>query len=125
MVVYTRNDRIRNRILATLRELAQQTESVSLQEGRRQLRETAPGSFEVWVSRERKLSDGRGRLVDALAGHVVVQALPVWLPRYRIDGRVQNSDAGWFSDRELPYRKPESMPDWPTTRSPLLKPPEE
>ena len=125
VVVYTRNDRITNRVLATLRELAQQTESVSLQEGRRQLRETAPGSFEVWVSRERKLSDGRGRLVDALAGHVVVEALPVWLPRYRIDGRGQNSDAGWFSDRELPYRKPEGTPGWPTTRSPLLKPPEE
>lgn len=50
VVVYTRNDRIRNRVLATLRELAQHAESASLQEGRRQLREAAPGSFEVWVN---------------------------------------------------------------------------
>jgi len=125
VAVYTRNDRIRNRVLATLRELAQQAESASLQEGRRQLRETAPGNFEVWVSRERKLSDGRAQLVETLAGHVVVQALPVWLPRYRIDGRGQNSDAGWFSARELPYRRPEGLPDWPVPRSPLLTASEE
>jgi hypothetical protein len=89
---------------------------------RRHLREVEPGLFEVWVARTTKLRDGRSKVVDALAGHVIVQLLPTWLPKVRVDAKNTFSMAGWFDENYLPYRRPASVGQWPTCFSPLLKP---
>lgn len=122
VVVLTRSARIHNRVTATLRDLATQSKDFSLAEGRRQLIEVAPGLFEVWMTFEQKLSDGRARLVDVLAGHVIVQALPTWLPKVRLDGRDGHSTEGWFHENYLPYARPASLGSWPLPLSPLIRP---
>jgi hypothetical protein len=81
-----------------------------------------PGVFEVWVARASKLGDGRSKVVDALAGHVIVQLLPTWLPRVRIDAKNTFSMAGWFNENYLPYRRPASLDAWAAVKSPLLRP---
>ena len=121
VVVLTRNSRIHNRVTATLRDLAAQSRGFSLSEGRRQLREVKPGLFEVWMTVEQRLPDGRGQLVDVVAGHVVVQLLPTWLPKVRLDGRDGHSTAGWFPENFLPYERPSTLGAWPRPRSPLLQ----
>ena len=112
VVVYTRTERIKNRVLATLAGLASETARHSLAEGRRRLVPVDGQQFEVWLTMEERLKDGRLRLVDLLAGHVMVQELPIWLPRVRMDGRGGFSTQGWFTDNYLPYRRPASMPPW-------------
>ena len=112
VVVYTRTERIKNRVLATLAGLAAETARHSLAEGRRRLVPVDGQQFEVWLTMEERLKDGRLRLVDLLAGHVIVQELPIWLPRVRMDGRGGFSTQGWFTDNYLPYRRPASMPPW-------------
>lgn len=121
VVVLTRNSRIQNRVTATLRDLVTQSRGFSLSEGRCQLRQVKPGLFEVWMTVEERLPDGRGQLVDVLAGHVVVQPLPTWLPKVRLDGRDGHSTAGWFPENFLPYERPLAMGEWPRPRSPLLQ----
>lgn len=121
VVVLTRNSRIQNRVTATLRTLAAQSRGFSLSEGRRQLLEVTPGLFEVWMTVEQRLPDGRGQLVDVLAGHVIVQALPTWLPKVRLDGRDGHSTEGWFPENFLPYERPSLLGAWTRPKSPLLK----
>lgn len=118
VVVFTRTERIHNRVLATLKSLSVETESQSALTGRRRLVPTTPEQFEVWASVDEQLKDGRVRLVEKCVGHVMVQALPVHLPRVRMDGRGGYQASGWFDENALPYVKPPGQ-TWPPLRSPL------
>jgi len=121
VAVFTRSERIHRRVLALLAQLSGQTAKAPLAIGRREVRETAPGEYEVWETCNRDHGDGRASLVDQLAGHVIVQTLPTWLPKVRLDGRGNVSMAGWFSENYLPYRRPHSLPAWELPASPLLR----
>ena len=122
VVVFSRTHRIHQRVLATLDGLANDSATVGLMEGRRQLKPVESGCYEVHQTVEVKLRDGRTFLQDQLAGHVIVQELPIWLPRVRLDGRGDWSMRGWFDDNYLPYRRPAAMAPWPQPKSPLLQP---
>jgi len=112
VVVYSRTDRIKKRVLATLDGLVASSKTASLTSGRRQLKPIGEDQFEVWLSIERSADTKRSRLVDLLVGHVIVQELPVWLPRVRLDGRGGFTTEGWFGDNYLPYRRPPATPPW-------------
>lgn len=120
VVIFCKSERIRKGALALLHGLANENNSEVLTPDRRHFREVEPGIFEVWSARTSKLLDGRTKLVDSLAGHVIVQLLPIWLPRVRIDSKNTFSMAGWFGENYLPYRRPASMPPWQNMSSPLL-----
>jgi hypothetical protein len=120
VVVFSRTHRIHQRVLATLDGLAKESAKVGLMEGRRQLKPVESGCYEVHQTVEVKLLDSRTRLLDQLAGHVIVQELPVWLPRVRLDGRGNLPLRGWFNENMLPYARPASMADWPPPTSSLL-----
>lgn len=122
LVVFSRTSRIHLRVLATLDGLVKDSAAVGLMEGRRQLKLVETGCYEVHQSVEVKLRDGRSQLQDRLAGYVIVQELPIWLPRVRLDGRGDWSMRGWFDDNYLPYRRPAAMAPWPRPKSPLLQP---
>ena len=120
VVVFSRTSRIHQRVLATLDGLVKDSAAVGLMEGRRQLKLAETGCYEVHQSVEVKLRDGRSQLQDRLAGHVIVQELPVWLPKVRLDGRGDWSMRGWFNENYLPYKRPVVMPPWKRPGSPLL-----
>lgn len=120
VVVFSRTSRIHQRVLATLDGLVKDSAAVGLMEGRRQLKLVETGCYEVHQSVEVKLRDGRSQLKDRLAGHVIVQELPVWLPKVRLDGRGDWSMRGWFNENYLPYKHPVVMPPWQRPGSPLL-----
>ena len=122
VVVFSRTHRIHQRVLATLDGLVKDSAAVGLMEGRRQLKSVDTSCYEVHQTVEVKLLDGRSLLQDRLAGHVIVQELPIWLPRVRLDGRGDWSMRGWFDDNYLPYRRPAAMALWPRPKSPLLQP---
>lgn len=122
VIVLTRTPRIQNRVVATLDALVRDSNSFSLMEGRRVLVPCGPGAYEVIRTQEEVLGDGRTRLVDSIAGHVIVQPLPVWLPKVRMDGRGGHAVDGWFDENYLPYRRLPSMQAWPVPSSPLLHP---
>lgn len=122
VIVLTRTPRIQNRVVATLDALVRDSNDFSLMEGRRVLVPCGPGAYEVIRTQEEVLGDGRTRLVDSIAGHVIVQPLPVWLPKVRMDGRGGHAVDGWFDENYLPYRRLPSMQAWPSPSSPLLHP---
>ena len=80
VVVFCKSDRIQGRALAVLRALAREQSGKVLVSGRRQFKETSDGVFEVTAAQEVKLSDGRVMEKPVVAGHLLVQALPTWLP---------------------------------------------
>jgi len=121
VVVYTRTDRIHHRVLAVLRGLTATTADQAVVRGRRTLLEVEPGAFEVSATDEVPLGDGRTLLAERPAGHVLVQPLPVWLPKFRLDGRGNNCALGWMTDGALPYRRPTGQQPWRPAVSPLLK----
>jgi hypothetical protein len=121
VVVFSRTRRIHLRVLATLDALVTDSAQAGLMEGRRQLKRLEPGLYEVQQTIEQKMRDGRVRLKDEVAGHVIVQELPVWLPRVRLDGRGDWPLFGWFDDNYLPYRKPGQANPWARPGSTLLK----
>ncbi|WP_254668100.1 hypothetical protein [Hydrogenophaga sp. PML113] len=119
VVVLTRSPRIENRVRATLDALAQESAAFSLSEGRRILVPGLGGAYTVIRTREEVMSDGRTRLVDETAGYVLVQALPVWLPKVRLDGRDGHACDGWFDVNYLPYQRIPPMEPWRAPGSPL------
>lgn len=121
VVVFAKTDRIRKRALAVIRQMASAENAKVLVRDRVHLREAEEGIFEVWRAVEQTLSDARVCLVDTLVGHVVVQALPTWLPKLRVEGADQ-AITGWFSDGLLPYKRPQSLSAWAHCSSPLLRP---
>jgi hypothetical protein len=120
VVVFTRTERIQRRVIAALHRTVAQTAGEALVKHRRQLRRAANGDFEVWMTEDRPHRDRRRSLVDTMVGHVLVQPLPVWLPKLRLDGRGECSTAGWLSENYLPYRRPASLSGWSMPKSPLL-----
>lgn len=119
VVVYCKSDRIRKRALAVVTNLIAEAAGQVLVGGRTHFRAAEEGVFEVWRGQEEKLSDGRVRVADRMVGHVLIQQLPIWLPKLRLeDGSV--SIEGWFTDGALPYRKPASCPEWTPCVTPLL-----
>lgn len=120
VIVLTRTPRIDNRVRASLNALALKSQDFALTEGRRVLRPVGPGIYAVIRTEEEVLRDGRTRLVDVCAGHVIVQPLPVWLPKVRLDGRDGHACEGWFDENYLPYVRHAPMPAWPPPSSPLL-----
>ncbi|MFC7407708.1 hypothetical protein [Hydrogenophaga atypica] len=120
VVVFSRTSRIHHRISATLDSLLKNSADHGLAEGRRRLTKVDDGCYEVYQSFEVTLRDGRAKLVDRLAGHVLLQELPIWLPRVRVDGRGNWSMRGWFDENALPYTRPADMAEWPYPMSLLL-----
>jgi hypothetical protein len=120
VAVFTRTTRIQKRVVATLDSLAKDSAEFSLSEGRRILVREDVGLYAVIQTVEEALADGRTQLVDRPVGHVIVQELPIWLPRYRLDGRDGYGCDGWFDENYLPYKRPALLGAWPATESPLL-----
>jgi hypothetical protein len=119
VVVFCKTHRIRNRALAVLRGIGVEQNGKVLVGDRTHIRETEEGVFEVWRAVDEKLGDGRSRPVDKRMGHVIVQALPTWLPKLRVESAGEGV-YGWFSDGLLPYRRPASLPRWQACTSPLI-----
>ncbi|WP_157040535.1 replication-relaxation family protein [Polaromonas naphthalenivorans] len=124
LVIFCKTERIRKRALAVVNGLALANNPEVLIEGRRHFREVEPGTYAVWTALESKLKDGRTKLVDTLVGHVIVQLLPIWLPKVRIDASNTHSFAGWFGENYLPYRRPKSLGPWSSPFSPFAAPQE-
>jgi len=122
VVVFCKTPRIELRALGVLRAIGAANNAEPLTGTRRHVREVEPGIFEVWAARQVDLSDGRTKLDDELVGHAIVQLLPSWLPKVRIDSTNKHSTAGWFSENYLPYKRPATCTPWPAVRSPLLTP---
>ncbi|MDR7307922.1 hypothetical protein [Rhodoferax saidenbachensis] len=122
VIVFCKTERIRLRALAVLEGLAKGNNSEVLVSGRRHFREQTPGTYEVWNAQEMPLADGRTELVDVLSGQVIIQLLPTWLPKVRIDASNCHSLAGWFDENYLPYARPWTDKPWSKVASPLLQP---
>jgi hypothetical protein len=120
VVVFTRTERIHHRVVALLVQLHKDAGAAPLARGRRQLRASAEGEYQVWETCHRDHPDGRSQLEDVLVGHVIVQVLPTWLPKVRLDGRSDVSMAGWFPENYLPYRRPTGLSAWVRPVTPLL-----
>ena len=120
VVVFCKSERIQGRALAVLRALAREQSEKVLVSGRRQFKETSDGVFEVTAAQEVKLSDGRVMEKPVVAGHVLVQALPTWLPKVRVDAQNRHRMDGWLTDDYLPYRRAGCGAAWPPIASPLL-----
>ena len=113
VVVLAKSERIEKRALSVVHELAKANNGEVLTGGRRHFRSTDhPGTFEVWGAVELKGRDGRTRLVDRALGHLIVQLIPTWLPKVRLDSRNRFPISGWLDDNFLPYRRPDSAKPW-------------
>lgn len=122
VVVFCSNERIQGRALALLRGFAQSEQGKVMVDGRRTFKEVAPGTFAVLAAKTGKLLDGRLIDTTVLAGHVVIQLLPAWLPKARITAGEALRCDGWMHDDYLPYRRAGIGQAWPELTSPLLKP---
>jgi len=120
VVVLCKTERIRKRALAVVNGLAEANNPQILIAGRRHFREVEPGTYAVWTALESKLKDGRTQLVDTLVGYAIIQLLPIWLPKVRIDASNTHSLAGWFGENYLPYKKPVVLGGWRVVDSPLV-----
>jgi hypothetical protein len=120
VVVFCKSERILKRAIAVVKRLAEANNTQVLTSGRRHFRELEPGTYAVWAATEVKLEDGRSQLGDTLLGHVIIQLLPIWLPKVRIDASNTHSLEGWFGDNYLPYRRSKGTGDWTVPVSPLL-----
>lgn len=89
-------------------------------EGDGQLRPTGTvGLYEVWALLRKEHSDGRSSLIEARTGHVMIQQLPLWLPRVRLDTSNVVPVHGWFPDNYLPYARPTVLIPWAKPISPF------
>lgn len=119
VVVLARTERIWLRAQAVLRAKAALANDVPLVRGSaRHFREAGHGVFEVWAAVTQKPG---GYAIDVCVGHIIVQLLPTWLPKVRLNASNRQPLAGWFDENYLPYRRPEALPPWPSPTSPLLK----
>ncbi len=121
VVVFAKTERIRARALALARKLLLDPGELRHgPRGERALVEVDDGVFEAWGEVDVRLRDGRTMVKTKLRGHVIVELLPTWLPKVRIDNRAQYSTAGWFAENYLPYVRPATLGPWPMPESPLL-----
>lgn len=121
VVLHAKNERILKRALAILRVQANASDRPHAP-GERTFREVDEGIFEVWTEVEQSIADGRIGLVDRCVGHVIIQLLPTWLPKVRIDAKNKHPLTGWLGENYLPYRRPEALGPWPRPVSPLRTP---
>ncbi|WP_260426682.1 replication-relaxation family protein [Burkholderia sp. Bp9142] len=119
VVVLARTERIWLRARAVLRAKAALANDVPLVRGSsRHFREARDGVYEVWAA---VTQEPGGYAIDVCVGHIVVQLLPTWLPKVRLNASNRQPLAGWFDENYLPYRRPDALPPWPLPVSPLLK----
>lgn len=122
VVVFCRTPRIRHRVSATLAALKRDQDALSLDDGRCLLKASEqPDEYEVWKAVEVPIRPTHKALREVMVGSVIVQDLPVWLPKVRVDGRNQHSTAGWLDDNYLSWRRPSTDGAWTAPSSPLLK----
>lgn len=120
VVVMCKTERIERDALRVVEQLAAACNQLVLTEGRRHIRRQSDGVYEVMAAIPVKRKDGRTALIDEEVGHVIVQMLPTWLPKVRIDASNKWSTDGWFGDNFLPYRRPPSTGRWEMPVSPLV-----
>lgn len=118
VVVHAKNERILKRALAILRaqEKASQEPHAPTE---RTFREIGDDTFEVRTEIEQSLPDGRISIVERCVGQVIIQLLPTWLPKVRLDAKNKHPLTGWLDENYLPYRRPDSQGPWPRPVSPL------
>ena len=119
VVVMCKTDRIERDAVRIVETLANSMNAAVLIEGRRHIKRYDDGVYEVLSAVPLKRSDGRTALLDELVGHVIVQMLPTWLPKVRIDASNVWSCDGWFDDNYLPYKRPAVLGRWSPPISPL------
>lgn len=121
VVVFCRTPRIRQRVSATLAALKRDQDKLSLDDGRYVLKSCdRQDEYEVWRAVEVPMGPHHKSLRDVMVGRVIVQDLPIWLPKYRADARSQHSALGWLDENFLPWRRPASDGVWGVPCSPLL-----
>ena len=120
VVVMCKTERIERDAVRIVENVAVAWNGQVLIEGRRHIRRYDDGVYEVLSAVPLKRGDGRTVLRDELVGHVIVQMLPTWLPKVRIDSSNQWSCDGWFNDNFLPYKRPPTIGRWAEPLSPLL-----
>ena len=120
VVVMCKTQRIERDAVRVVEQLAAASNEQVLIEGRRHIKRYDDGGYGVWAAVPFKCKDGRTALVDECIGHVIVQMLPTWLPKVRIDASNKWSTNGWFGDNYLPYRRPASTGRWDVPESPLV-----
>jgi len=121
VVVLTKSERILASDLATAEALVKDPKELRFaSSGGVALKRVQDGVYEVWGEHSITHGDGRSSMAPALRGHVVIQMLPLNLPKFRLDERNAASTAGWFPDNYLPYVRPASLGPWPMPTSPLL-----
>ena len=112
VVVMCKTERIERDAVRIVQQLAAAWNEQTLIEGRRHIKRYDDGVYEVLSAVPLKRGDGRTVLRDELVGHVIVQMLPVWLPKVRIDASNVWSMDGWFNDNYLPYKRPPTIGRW-------------
>lgn len=116
VIVCARTERIQQRALAVIRNLAKAQGELVLIEGRKHFEEVEPGVFTVTAFVEAK-GGKRGAMADAVVGHIVVQLLPTWLPKARVTSHSPAELPGWFDENYLPYRLPGGGLTWPKPKA--------
>jgi hypothetical protein len=119
VVVHAKSERIYKRALAVMHAREKQSGETYLIQGGRAYTELEEGIFEVRALMEQRRSSGRSSLNECVVGHVILQLLPIWLPKVRIDAKNRHSTSGWISENYLPYRRHAQATPWFTPTSPL------
>lgn len=119
-VIFCRNERIRGRALSLMRELVDFSREKELTEDRPAFKEVCPGTFEVTKLQAFYVRGREAYWKPVVAGYVVVQLLPIWLPKARVTAGAPVQSAGWMDDDYLPYRRAGTGPAWAALTSPLL-----
>lgn len=120
VVVLAKTERILGRAMTLARGKLETAENRLANQSSRVLRELESGVFEVIGLVWTRTADGGNLLRESMLGHIVVQMLPIWLPKVRIAPEEEYSTAGWFSENYLPYCRPRALGAWPAPRSPFL-----
>lgn len=121
VVVFAKTQRTYQRAL-TIAYSKSEVEGCRLRsEGDAQLRPTeTEGQYEVW-GLVKAPPNNRFSLVEARTGHVMIQHLPLWLPRIRLNSSNTVPVNGWFPDNYLPYMRPHALGSWSIPTSPFLQ----
>ena len=124
VVVMCKSERIERDAVRIVEQTAAAWNAQTLIEGRRHIKRYDDGVYEVLSAVPFRRKDGRTVLLDELVGHVIVQMLPTWLPKVRIDASNVWSMDGWFDDNYLPYKRPAVLGRWAEPTSPLWPSPD-
>lgn len=120
LVVQCKTERIERDAIRLVEQLAAASNGQVLTEGRSHIRRREHGVYEVWAAVPYKYRDGRVSLTDDCIGHIIVQMLPTWLPKVRIDATNRWSTDGWFEANFLPFKLPPARGRWELPVSPFL-----